>query len=172
MSPDEPHRRSLPLATLALKEARDFIGLEEQGQNRGPTVEWLQKLGTISPGDPWCAAFVNGAAEIAAAKKNMRSPLEQVALQGYVQSYVDWGEAARRTVEPDNVGLGDLFCLYHGGKERYAHMGFVHRPPHGGIFTTCEANTGDQGEREGYKVAARERDVTEGTLFIAWTNDR
>lgn len=161
----------LPLATLALHEARDFIGLEEVGgDNRGPTVEWFQKLGRIDAGLPWCAAFVNGAAEIAAAKKNVRSPLEAIDLQGYVQSYADWALEEDRLVGPDGVGIGDLFCLYHEGLERYAHIGFVHRPPHRGVFTTCEGNAGDRGERKGYKVAARERDVTDGTIFIRWTD--
>lgn len=162
-------RRRLHLATLALAEAKDFLGLHEKGgPNRGPAVEFFQKLGEIEPGQAWCAAFVNACVEIASGKKNLRSTLERIPLQGYVQSYVEHAEDRGWMREPEEVEPGDLFALYFPNRGRFAHIGFVYDVPRDGQFSTIEGNTDDEASREGIKVASRVRDVSEGTVFFRW----
>lgn len=163
-------RRELPFQLAALSYARDFIGLEERGgANRGPMVEFFQRCAKIPTGSPWCAGFTNGCAEMAGAVKNEYSPLEEVEQQGFVQSYYEWAEARGLIVAPGQTSPGDLVLLWHTGKERYAHIAFLHEPPWDGEeFTTVEGNTNEEGEREGKKVLARERPVTSGTVFVRW----
>lgn len=174
MPPDLAGRATyatLDLPLVALHEARAFIGLEEEGDNRGPAVEFFQMHGEIDPGQAWCAAFVNGCVHTACAKQNVQSPLEEVALEGFVQSYIDWAEAKGAIIDPPGVQPGDLFALYHAGFERFAHIGFVFDPPRDTArYSTIEGNAGDEGEREGYKVTSRIRRLTDGTAFIRWTD--
>jgi len=160
-------RRSyLPLSECAVEYARDFIGLEEHGSNLGPGVEWFQRLGRIRAGQPWCAAFVNGVAEIACAVKDVTGPLEAVPLQGYVQSYYDYGSSEGWLVdEPD---VGDLFLVWHESKERYAHIGFV-QIALPGYIKTVEGNSNDDGSREGREVAENWRQIKPGIVFLRWT---
>jgi hypothetical protein len=139
-----------------LAECEDFIGVDEpDGDNRGPAVEWLLKGANLNPGEPWCAAFVNRCAEIACAKKNVRSPLERVPLQGYVQSYYQYAaEDGWLTTDP---APGDLFLIWHRAKNRYAHMGVVAFAYSDGRFDTVEGNSNSVGSREGIEVAANTR---------------
>lgn len=160
-------RSSLPLGRCVIEYARDFIGLQEHGNNAGPGVEWFQKLGTIRAGLPWCAAFVNGIAEIACAVKDRVSPLEAVPLQGYVQSYFEYGTQQGWLVdEPD---LGDLFLVWHPNKNRYAHIGFVQDTITHKI-QTIEGNSNSDGSREGREVAENWRPVTDRLRFLRWTD--
>lgn len=176
MPPDLAERAEyaeLPLPMVALHEAAAFIGLEEEGgDNRGPAVEFFQMHARIPVGSPWCSAFTNGCIHTACAKQNVRSPLEEMRRQGLVQDVVDWAESEDRIISADEVEPGDLFALYFGPpKDRYAHIGFVYDIPRGQPrYSTIEGNTGEEGEREGYKVASRIRRVTDGTIFIRWTD--
>lgn len=161
----------LDLPLLTLHEAKAFIGIEEEGDNRGPAVEFFQMHGEIDPGQPWCAAFTNGCIHTACAKQNRRSPFEggEIRWEGFVQDYVEWAEEHGAIIDPPGVEPGDLFALYHAGLERFAHIGFVYDPPRDSArYSTVEANTGNGGEREGYKVASRIRRLTDGTVFIRW----
>lgn len=171
-------RYQLPLASLAALVAGDFEGISEtEGANRGPAVEWFQKLGNINPGSPWCAAYVNGCAEVAAAIKNVRSPLERVPHQGYVEAYHRLGLAEGWVVPASEVGVGDLFLLYdddrpdpvYGGRGRHVHIGFVRRPPHDGWeYETLEGNTNEDGSPEGIGVFRRTRPVDDDVTFLRW----
>lgn len=161
-------RSNLALSVAALQTARDFLGIQEEPGNRGPTVEFFQRIAGINAGDPWCAAFVFGVTEIAAAMKNVRNPLLDVPLKGYVQSYVDWAEDNERLIEPADVGLGDLFVIWFDSLDRYGHIGFVDRPPRPDTFTTIEGNANDEGGREGIEVADLERTAGPSIKFIRW----
>jgi len=165
MSAATSPRAHLPLPLLVLTCARDFEGLTEQGDNSGPGVNWLQSRAGIPDGAPWCAAFVNAAAELACALQDRPSPLEHVPQQGLVQSYVEHGTGRGWIVEDDDAAAGDLFALLFPGGE-YHHIGLVERPPRESHFTTLEGNTNEEGKREGRKVMSRTRRVTGGVLFL------
>lgn len=160
-------RSQVSLADAAVAYARDFIGLREHGNNVGPGVEWFQKLGTIRAGQPWCAAFVNGIAEIACAVKDRTSPLEAVPLQGYVQSYYEYGTQQGWLVNKPEAG--DLFLVWHESKERYAHIGFV-QVVTGNQIKTIEGNSNEDGSREGREVAENWREIREGIVFLRWAD--
>lgn len=160
-------RSALPLRMIVVLEGEDYIehAKETEGENRGPAVEWFLEAAGIDTPEAWCAAFVNRIAEIACSKKNIRSPLERVPLQGYVQSYVDYGKSRDWVVE--EPGFGDLFAIYHAGKRRYAHIGIVADAfAPGGRFRTVEGNSNDEGSREGYEVCANQRPYSDGVLFL------
>jgi len=155
-------RSDLSIDKLFLAEARDYIGIREiGGDNRGPSVEFMQKLGEITPGLPWCAAFVNTVAEIACSKKNIVSPLEKINYQGYVQSYFLHAEAQGWLGAPRP---GHLFMLYYPMKSRYAHIGIVDATLEGGL-TTIEGNTNDDGSRNGIGVFQRYRHYSDRLVF-------
>lgn len=167
-------RALLPLHLAALSYAMDMEGAREdyvngRWTNWGPEIkQFLYAAGIDSPA-PWCAAFVNWCAEEAAYDKNMVSILEDVPLQAYVPSYVEWAELNDRIIDANEAGPGDLFALYYPSMERYAHIGFVievHEDD--GWFETIEGNTNDEAAREGYEVAKRSRNLTENVCFIRW----
>lgn len=164
--------RDQPLRLATLEVAREFYGLEEaEGhRNLGPGVEWMQKAAKIPPGSPWCAAFLNAAAEVACAIHDVRSPLEEVPLQGYVQSYHEHAEERGWLVGPEEVTRGDLFMIWSRSKVRYAHIGLVTGPPYDGWeYATIEGNTNEGGSPEGYMVTSRIRPVNELVAFARWT---
>lgn len=163
----------LPLQQAALLVALDELaeGVREETPNDSPAIrQYLQEANIAEPA-PWCAAFVNWCAKQAAVKKGVESPLEAVELEAYVPSYRQHGEAQGWVVPASEVAPGDLFLLYHRTKGRYAHIGFVHRPPSGSTgrtYKTVEGNTNEEGLREGVAVMARQRTVSTETLFMAW----
>lgn len=152
----------------ALDEARAFVGIKEiGGDNKGPAVEFFQKLGQIREGQPWCAAFVNACAEIAAAKRNTVSPLEAVPWQGLVQSYYEMGVAWR--IKADLVGPGDLFLIWFTRQEAYRHIGFVERVDWASQhYFTIEGNSNDDGSREGIEVVRRRRPFHDKDAYLHW----
>lgn len=158
-------RSQLSLAEATIAYARDFIGLKEHGNNLGPGVEWFQRLGTIRAGQPWCAAFVNGIAEIASAVKDRESPLEAIPYQGYVQSYFEYGSEQGWLV--DQPQAGDLFLVWFESKGRYAHIGFV-QIVSGNQFKTVEGNSNSDGSREGREVAENWREIKDNLRFLRW----
>ena len=157
--------RKVTLATAAAK-----LGVREEGSNSGEAVKIFQNAAGIKPGQPWCAAFVNWAAEQGAKQLGVLSPLEKVPLQGLVQSYVDYGIEHEWVVAYSNVLPGDLFCLFDVGLKRYAHIGFVESKVNNeNAFMTVEGNSNDEGHREGVEVCCRKRKVKANTLFLRWT---
>lgn len=170
----ETDSRMSAFATLqerSLYIARDFIGIEEiGGDNLGPAVEFFQKLGEIGPGKPWCAAFVNACAEIAAAMKNLISPLEAINYQGYVDAYFHHEPAWR--VSPEHVQPGDLFLIWFEHIRpgpRYAHIGFVDRVDWSlQSYWTVEGNSNDDGSREGFEVVRRLRPFHDKDAYLHW----
>lgn len=172
--------RQRPLMTVGLYAAELFVGNSEVGgNNRGPMVGWCLRAAGLDEGYAWCAAFVNAAAELAGAIKNLRSPLEQVPNQALVQSYADWAEAEGRTVEdPARVKTGAIFCLETGRTDRtYDHMGLVSAKADvpDNHYPTVEANTspgttaGSAADRDGDVVTRKTRSFSElNPLFIHW----
>lgn len=143
---------------------------EEGGANRGPAVERYQRAGGGHAGDPWCADFENWCAEQAAAEQTVYSPLENVPLQGYVESLYEWAGKNKLLVEAENALPGDIFVLYFPSLKRYAHTGFV-KKMQSNTFVTVEGNSNDDHSRDGVKVASNVRPITEHVKFIRWTKD-
>lgn len=168
---DGSPRQLLTLREAALMYAHDFLHVVEVGgDNRGASVEFFQRCAKIPPGSPWCAAYVNGCAELAAAVKNEYSPLESVDLQGYVPSYYEWAQENNLLIPFEEVEPGDLFLLWFDSKDRHAHMGFVNRVDlSDDRYGTIEGNTDDQASREGLKVATRIRRPNAGDVFVRWS---
>lgn len=164
-------RALLPFHLAALAYALDYEHIVEVGgDNRGPAVEFFQRCAKLGVGTPWCAAFVNACAELAAAVKNEPSPLEEVELQGYVPSYYAHGRREGWRVPFEETGPGDLFLLYFPSKERHAHIGFVDAVDlNSDRYMTVEGNTDDRASREGIKVARRARSPQKGDVFLRWT---
>ena len=164
------YRKHLPFELVALSFAKDLLGVTEHGHNRGPAVEMIQRAANIPAGSPWCAAFVNAAAEDAQMVKDMRSPLESVPLQGYVQSYYQYGVGHRWT-PLQHPHPGALFCLWSETKQRYAHIGFVVFYFGHGQYTTVEGNSSMDGSFEGREVISRTRHMGSRDAFLDWTRD-
>lgn len=166
---DDP-RELLPLHLAALSYARDMIGVQETGlTNSGPWVDIFLQAAELNPGNPWCAAFVNWCVEQGAEITGIESPLEDVPFQGYVPSYVDTAEENGWIIPFENVSLGDLFCVYHTSKRRYAHIGFVNGVDHDrGIIHTIEGNSNSTGSRDGFEVAENTRVISDRLLFLRY----
>lgn len=165
----------LPLPVVALKYAmrEHERGVSEtDGPNDSPAIrEYLAAAGIHNPA-PWCAALVQWAADRAAMLKAIDNPLREVKHEAYVPSYVHWAQTRGKVVKASDVGLGDIFCLWHAGKQRYAHMGLVRAPPfETDSYRSIEGNSNADGSREGTRIVSKTRDVTDGTLFIRWSED-
>lgn len=174
-------RRRQSLQTVTAMYARDFVGQGEVGgNNRGPMVTYMLRAANLDPGAAWCAAFLNYCAECAACLKNVWSPLDQVPLQGLVQSYADWAKQNGLVVQGDHkVSTGDLVCLDTGRTDRkYDHMALVDGRRHTGEgYPTVEGNVSASAEeireRDGDVVAMRVRQFDElDPLFIRWGGSR
>jgi hypothetical protein len=151
---------------IALKE----LGVhEEGGENKGKRVQEYQKAAGINPGDPWCAAFINWCAEQAALALGLKSPLEQIKLQGYVQAYYDFFKPKGVVItDLKNVKAGDLFLVLHA-PNHYGHIGLVKDTDLvKKRFHSVEGNSNDEGSREGYEVCTNFRPATEKIVFIRW----
>lgn len=159
------HRNLLPAPLAFVAVAEDYLGIREVGgDNRGPAVEFFQKLGEIQPGLPWCAAYVNACAEISCAILNIPSPLEAIDLEGYVQAYYLHAKARGWIRADGRPGVGDLFMVYHPSKERYAHIGIVAAVTHDG-FLTLEGNSNEDGGRDGIGVFQNVRHFSDRIVF-------
>ncbi len=164
------YRKNLPFDLCALTFARDLVGIRESGHNAGPSVELLLRAANLPTGAPWCAAFVNAAAEYAQMVKDVRSPLEAVPLQGFVHSYYEYG-AAHGWLYSDRPYPGLLFIVWSPPLQRYAHIGFVDQYLGGGRVSTIEGNSNTDGDREGREVVIRVRETTDGIRLLDWTRD-
>ncbi|KPK37042.1 MAG: hypothetical protein AMJ65_15535 [Phycisphaerae bacterium SG8_4] len=165
-------RQNLPVELAVLSVARDFIGLQEIGNNRGPAVEFFQKLGGSEPGAPWCASFVNACAEIGCALKNVYSPFEKIRpdLQDYVQAYVDYGRDNDWEITFAFAFPGCIGALWKPSLDRFAHLFFVDEVYRvHGKFRTVEGNTNAEGGREGIEVASLTRSASDRIVFFDWT---
>ena len=132
-----------------------------KGSNSGPMVNrYLKRVG-LGPGYAWCMAFVYWAVNEAANAANVKNPLVKTG-----GCLLQWNTTTCRKIVPRNTGAvkpGDIFIMeFKGGT---GHTGFVEsvRP---GYIVTIEGNTNDDGDREGYEVARRERPIGSIKGFI------
>lgn len=145
---------------------------EVGGNNQGPRIKkyLANTMPPINVAAPWCCAFTNYCADIAAQGLGVLNPLDEVKHEALVQSVVDWAHHGGNVVaipEP-----GDLVAYRFNKAQRWNHIGFVLRPPDRlGMLATIEGNTGppDGDQREGDGVYLKMRFLSsQPTCFIRW----
>jgi hypothetical protein len=142
---------------------------ESGGNNRGKWVEMYQQMVGISPGDPWCAAYVYARLKLAAQLLGRSLPAG-FPRSGYTPTYKQWAQDRGLWIPVSAVkagsaqpAAGDLACFYFASKGRIAHIGVVVRPyaAGSGQVVTVEGNTGpdspDGVNRDGDGVYLRHR---------------
>lgn len=152
----------MTLAEAALKIALANEGVSEnpKGSNSGPEVNiYLKSIG-LGKGYPWCMAFVYWCVNTACKEMNMPNPLVKT---GGVLS--QWNETTLRKFpsRASAVKPGDVFIMEFS--KGMGHTGFVEKVA-GGMIYTIEGNTNDDGSREGYEVAKRQRLISSMKGFI------
>lgn len=146
---------------LTLDIARAEVGVAEvpKGSNAGPRVlEYLASVGLKA--NPWCMAFVYWCVNQACKKLEQKNPLVKT---GHVLT--QWNKTTLRKLSNrnKNVEPGDIFIMqFSGGR---GHTGFVLEVKKG-FVVTIEGNTNDDGSREGYEVAIRQRPLSSILGFI------
>lgn len=151
---------TVSLADEALFVASTQIDVREDGNNAGPEVKRYLKAVGLSTGNPWCMAFVYWCVELAAQRLGMKNPLIKTA--GVLDQY---NRTTLRKLPNRSSGVkpGDIFIMDLG--KGTGHTGFVEKIPNG-LIHTIEGNTNDEGSREGYEVARRERIIGNIKAFI------
>jgi hypothetical protein len=162
MTYKEPSER-LTLAQAALNVALSQDGISEmpKGSNDGPEVRQYLKSVGLGSGYAWCMAFVYWCVNKASAGLGVVNPLLKTA--GVMKQYNDC--TLRKLPKTSSaIKPGDIFVMEfaHGA----GHTGFV-KEIRNGIVYTIEGNTNDDGSREGYEVALRERPVSSMKGFIS-----
>lgn len=152
------------LSNAIIAEAKRYIGVVEtpQNSNRGICIDyWVREAG-LDPvgGYPWCAAFVG---QIGRQVLGYRWPAPRTA---GVMTLVAWA-ATKPNVLVQTPTPGDLFVLWSGSLNRFAHVGIVTGLDLSG-WTTIEGNTNGGGSRDGYGVFARHRVSHPRDRFIHW----
>jgi hypothetical protein len=133
---------------------------ETDGPNRGEVVDQLLATVHLTPGNPWCAAFV------AASGRAVLGRTWPLPLVGGVMTLRDY--AARHGILHRHPQPGAVFLQWHARKGRYAHTGFVVGQVRD-QWTTIEGNTdGDEGGRDGDGVYLLNRSWGELDRFIPW----
>jgi hypothetical protein len=164
-----------PRCLIAAAEA--FVGLREEGDNRGLMIDLFLKGVNQPPGQPWCAAFVHHVGQ--------RSHFDPIAnksswpLPNTASCYMLGVYAAQQRILVDEPLDGDVFLLWSPMYTRFAHTGIVSRvvergkTPAGSPWFDChtiEGNTNDDGGRDGWGVLRRIRRFYPrvGDRFVRW----
>jgi len=111
---------------------------------------------------PWCAAFVSFCCqELQAEQPNFA----RVPHEASVAMMWEWAvKNALRFPEGSpnyNAQRGDIVVF------TFSHVGIISKPLPGGLlYRTVEGNTNDEGSREGYEVAYRNRHASSVRGFI------
>lgn len=152
----------MTLAERALQIALKNEGVSEKpkGSNGGPEVNiYLRSVG-LGSGFAWCMAFVYWCVKNAAEELQVPHPLVKT---GGVM--LQWNNTKCRKLTNRDKGIkpGDIFIMEFG--HGTGHTGFVEKVV-GGLVYTIEGNTNDDGSREGYEVARRQRALSSFKGFI------
>jgi len=150
------------LAKKALEVAITQLGVEEKpkGSNGGPEVNMYLRSVGLGAGFAWCMAFVYWCVNKAAQELEIKNPLVKTA--GVMMQY-NTTTLRKLSNRGNAVKPGDIFIMQFG--HGTGHTGFVEKIEKG-IVTTIEGNTNDDGSREGYEVARRERPLSSIKSFI------
>lgn len=150
------------LAIQALAIAITQNGVEEvpKNSNAGPDVSVYLKSVGLAPGNPWCMAFVYWCVNKAAKQLGIKNPLIKTGSVLY-----QYRNTTLRKLPKTSKGIkaGDIFIIDFGGGK--GHTGFVEKFENGIVYT-IEGNTNDEGSREGYEVARKQRAISSITAFI------
>lgn len=155
------------IAARALDIATTQIGVREKGSsNSGPQVDQYLKSVGLTPGFPWCMAFVywcyNQAAQASGVTNflirtggvmhqwNEQQPTRKIILDKVLKN--------QALIQP-----GAVFIMDHG--KGTGHTGLVEKI-HGSFIDTIEGNTNDEGSREGVEVCRRTRRLSSIKGFI------
>lgn len=149
-----------PLVKRTLIVAATQVGIREDpvGSNSGPRVdEYLESVG-VSPGNPWCAAFVYWVFKGAASELGLPNPAIRTA--GVLDHWKKAGRQGITRLRPEDVQedysllrRGLIFVINTGGGK--GHMGIVDGLQDDRLIT-IEGNTNSTGGREGIGVFIRE----------------
>ena len=143
----------MTLAERSLEIALSHMGVSEhpKGSNSGPEVNIYLKSVGLGPGYPWCMAFVYWCVNEAAKELGLINPL--VKTPGVM---VQWNTTTCRKLSPKDNGIkpGDIGVMEFG--HGTGHIFFIKKKS-GSLLYTAEGNTNDDGSREGYETAERQR---------------
>lgn len=144
------------ISEKALQVAQTQVGVSEvpKNSNDGPEVrQYLKSIG-LNAGYAWCMAFVYWCTENAAKQLAIKNPL--IKTGGVLRQ---WNETTLKKLLPTSKEIkpGDIFIMEF--KKGTGHTGFI-LSISGNTAKTIEGNTNDDGSREGYEVAIRERKLS------------
>lgn len=147
--------------TLAIATANLGVTEKPKNSNSGPEVDIYLKSVGLKPGNPWCMAFVYHSVSKAASALDIPNPLIKT---GHVMSQWNGTKLRKFSAKTANaVKPGDIMIMqFEHGR---GHTGIVEKIK-GSLVTCIEGNTNDDGAREGYEVARRERLLTSIHGFI------
>lgn len=131
--------------------------------NLGKRVEEYQRTAGVEPPEPYCASAVFTWYKEGAAALGVPSPLPQ---SGYCPDFVNWARAHGRLIPAVHALPGDPVFYWHESMGRFAHAGLCRASPGDGTIVAIEANTNDDGGREGNGVYQKVRQVA-GTRHVA-----
>jgi hypothetical protein len=156
-------QKTLAQRTLEIALSQQGVSEQPKGTNTGPQVNEYLKSAGISPGYPWCMAFVYWCVSRACEEFKIVNPLVRT---GGVMN--QWNQTKLRKIPriSRSVKPGDVFIMQFG--HGTGHTGFVEKIE-GGLIYTIEGNTNDDGSREGYEVARRTRPISSFIGFIQLT---
>lgn len=144
--------------------------LEVWGNNKGPYVQEIQKLGSeLSPGAwPWCAAAVSWA--LRSAGWTSWAAFVKHEAEAWVPAWADAAQAGRYGMSVKSyrtATVGDIVC-FKWNQSRYQHIGFVNgrANPVTGNASTIEGNTGDASADDGDGLWTRTRNLQPPQMVI------
>lgn len=157
-----------PIAIGAANNAIANVGVKEEGDNRGKSIEAYQAscVPPIPPGSPWCAAFVRFRMRQAARALNL-SYDPTFPRSGYTPDWARWARENNKWIPASEcrekwelIRAGDLALFYFEGLGRIGHIGIIINASSERIITV-EGNTSDPdskgNEREGDGVYRKRR---------------
>ena len=168
----------IPLTpTFLIAAASAFVGLREEGENRGLMIDLMLKGVNLPRGLPWCAAFVHHVGYHAhqdPVSSKSTWPLPPTGSCTLLARF-----AKGRDILRDEPRDGDVFLIWSDQLVRYAHTGIIvqvfasGRTASGTRWFDChtiEGNTNNDGGREGWGVLRKQRRFYQSTRdrFIRW----
>jgi hypothetical protein len=150
------------LAQKALEIALTQEGIceEPKNSNSGPVVNQYLKSVGLGKGYPWCMAFVYWCVGKAANMLEVKNPLQKT---GGVMLQYSTCNLRKLPKTSKAIKPGDIFIMEFG--HGTGHTGFVVSIKNNLVYT-IEGNTNDDGSREGYEVALRQRPLSSFKGFI------
>lgn len=157
---------------IAAAEEAKKVREEPRNSNRGPQVDaYLARTG-VSPGLPWCCAFVYWCFDEASTALGRANPMVRTAgcldhWQRVPQRRAQRVLARHAINDPALVKAGMIFVMDHG--RGLGHTGLVERVA-GGLITTIEGNTDASRTREGggvYRLIRKLVEINKGFIHYA-----